>query len=150
MYQIMRTEKWAVFFILLFILIVASFNIVGSLTMLLVEKQKDLAVMKSMGADTSLLKRIFITQGMQITLSGIIPGLSLGLLICVLQQQYGFISLGESGSFVVDAYPVEIQAADVVLTALAVLLVGWLASLYAVRGFSKMEEKGLSRWLKGE
>jgi len=150
LYQIMRTEKWAVFFILLFILIVASFNIVGSLTMLLVEKQKDLAVMKSMGADTSLLKRIFITQGMQITLSGIIPGLLLGLLICVLQQQYGFISLGENGSFVVDAYPVQIQTADVFLTALAVLLVGWLASLYAVRGFSKMEENGLSRWLKGE
>jgi ABC-type lipoprotein release transport system permease subunit len=118
--------------------------------MLLVEKQKDLAVMKSMGADTSLLKRIFITQGMQITLSGIIPGLLLGLLICVLQQQYGFISLGENGSFVVDAYPVQIQTADVFLTALAVLLVGWLASLYAVRGFSKMEENGLSRWLKGE
>lgn len=150
LYQIMRTEKWAVFFILLFILIVASFNIVGSLTMLLVEKQKDLAVMKSMGADTSLLKRIFITHGMQVTLSGIIPGLLLGLLLCFLQQQYGIISLGESGSFVVDAYPVEIQIKDVLLTTFAVLLVGWLASLYAVRGFGKMEENGLSRWLKGE
>lgn len=150
LYQIMRTEKWAVFFILLFILIVASFNIVGSLTMLLVEKQQDLAVMKSMGADTSLLKRIFITHGMQITLSGVLPGILLGLLICYLQQQFGFISLGESGSFVVDAYPVEIQAVDIVLTTLAVLLVGWLASVYAVRDFSKMEVNGLSRWLKGE
>jgi lipoprotein-releasing system permease protein len=150
LYQIMRTEKWAVFFILLFILIVASFNIVGSLTMLLVEKQKDLAVMKSMGAGTSLLKRIFITHGMQITLSGVIPGILLGLLICFLQQQFGFISLGESGSFIVDAYPVEIQWADVMLTSIAVLSIGFLASLYAVRGFSKMEVNGLSKWLKGE
>ena len=150
LYQIMQTEKWAVFFILLFILIVASFNVIGSLTMLLVEKQKDLAVLKSMGAGTTLLKKIFLTHGMLITLWGAVPGLLLGACICWVQQTYGIIQLGQSGSFIVDAYPVRMEIQDFALSLGAVLLVGLSASLYAVRGFGNMEAGRLSAALKSE
>jgi len=150
LYKIMKSEKWAVFFILVFILIVASFNVIGSLTMLIIDKKKDIAILKSMGATMQTIKNIFLLQGMLITICGAIGGISLGLIVCFLQEQYGFIGLGSSGSFVVDAYPVKIIAIDILYVLATVLFIGFLASLIASRNIAKIEEDGLAATIKQE
>jgi lipoprotein-releasing system permease protein len=150
LYKIMKSEKWAVFFILVFILIVASFNVIGSLTMLIIDKKKDIAILKSMGATMQTIKNIFLLQGMLITSYGAVGGISLGLIVCFLQQQYGIIGLGSSGSFVVDAYPVKIIAIDILYVLATVLFIGFIASLIASRNISKIEEAGLAATIKQE
>src|SRR5439155_17822733 len=104
LYRIMKSEKWAVFLILAFILLIATFNIVGSLTMLIIEKQKDITVLFSMGADPVLIRKIFLAEGLMITFIGALIGLSLGAIICFLQQQFGLVKLSGSGTFIIDAY----------------------------------------------
>jgi lipoprotein-releasing system permease protein len=136
-YKIMRSEKWAIFFILTFILIVASFNIIGSLTMLILDKKKDIETLRSLGASDSLIKRIFITEGWLISLTGAIIGLLIGSLISWLQAEYGLIKLNGSGSFIIDAYPVVYQFTDVIKVLFTVVFIGFIAAWYPVRFTSK-------------
>lgn len=131
-YKIMKAEKWAVFIILLFILMIATFNLTGALTMLIIDKQHDIFIMKSFGLMTNRLKRIFILNGMLITISGVLCGLFLGLAICYSQIYFGWLTFSGQGSFVVDAYPVQINFLDVLLIAVTVMLVGFVASIIPV------------------
>jgi len=132
-YRIMRSEKWAIFFILSFILVIASFNIIGSLTMLILDKQGDIETLDSLGASGKLIKRIFLLEGWMISITGAVIGLFLGSLISWLQQEYGLIKLSGSGSFIIDAYPVVFQILDVVKVFITVLAIGFIAAWIPVR-----------------
>jgi lipoprotein-releasing system permease protein len=133
LYKVMRTEKWAIFLILGFILMVASFNIIGSLTMLIIEKKKDIAVLKSLGAGEKLIRRVFLFEGWMISVVGAVAGLLLGLAICLVQMEFGIIKLYGSGAFIIDAYPVELQLPDFFYVFFTVLLIGLFAALIPVR-----------------
>ncbi|MCD4745443.1 MAG: ABC transporter permease [Bacteroidales bacterium] len=141
LYKIMKSEKWAIFLILSFILLIATFNVIGSLSMLILDKKKDIAVLWSMGADNKLLKRIFLTEGLLISLFGAISGLVLGGIICWLQQKFSLIQLGSDNSFVVDAYPVKMQILDFVYVFFTVFLIGLAAAWYPVRGVGKINKQ---------
>lgn len=139
-FRIMEIEKLISYIFLTFILLIATFNVVGSLSMLIIEKQKDVATLRSLGANNKLIGNIFLLEGWMITCMGAVTGIILGLTLCILQQTFGIISLGgESGSghFVVDAYPVSVYAWDVVLILITVLTVGVATVWYPVRFLSK-------------
>ena len=136
-YKTMQAEKWAIFLILIFILIVASFNVIGTLTMLMLEKKKDMITLNNLGADTGLLKRIFLLEGWMITASGAVLGALLGLLVCWLQMRFGLIKLQGSGSFIIDAYPILVKPGDVLITLVAVIIIGLLAAWYPIRYFTR-------------
>ena len=137
LYKIMKSEKLAIFLILTFILIIATFNVIGSLSMLILDKKKDIAVLSSMGASKQLIRRIFLYEGLLISLSGAITGLFLGGLLCFLQQQFGLIRLGESDStFVVNFYPVTLQFLDFLFVFITVLIIGLFSAWYPVRQIS--------------
>lgn len=137
LYKIMRSEKWAIFFILTFILIIATFNVISSLTMLILDKKKDIAVLHSMGASNRLIRHIFLIEGVLISVGGALAGLITGGIISWIQQNYGIISLGGgSGSFVVDAYPVKIILSDFLLVFATVVVIGFAAAWYPVRRIS--------------
>jgi lipoprotein-releasing system permease protein len=129
-YKIMRSEKWAVFLILTFILIIAMFNVISSLTMLVIEKKKDIAIYRSLGAEKNFLRRIFLIEGMMITVTGAIAGLIIGTVICYLQQRFGLIKLGGSGSFIIDSYPVKLVWIDFFYVFVTVFLIGLFAAWY--------------------
>ena len=131
LYKIMKSEKWAVFLILSFILVIATFNSIASITMLIFDKKKDIAVLWSMGADRRLIKNIFLNQGLLISLSGNISGLLLGTLICWLQQTYKVIKF--RGSFVTDFIPVKMELQDFVYVFITVFLIGLIAAWFPVR-----------------
>lgn len=133
LYKIMKTEKWAIFFILSFILIVASFNVIGSLTMLIIEKKKDILILRSMGAELKRIRSIFLYEGWMISVLGAIGGLVVGVFIIWLQKEFGLIKLQGSGSFVIDTYPVEIVLFDFILIFFTVIGIGYLAAWYPVR-----------------
>ncbi len=138
LYKIMKSEKLAIFLILSFVLFIATFNVVGSLSMLIIDKKKDIAILQSMGADPPLIKRIFMAEGLLISLSGAILGLLLGGFICWLQQQFGLVPLeGGSESFVISAYPIEMKATDFLYVFLTVFAIGLLAAWYPVRQISR-------------
>lgn len=138
LYKVMQSEKWAIFLILTFILIIATFNVIGSLTMLILDKKKDIAVLHSMGAGNRLIRRIFMFEGIMISIGGALLGLLLGGIISWLQQTYGLIGLGGgSGTFVVDAYPVKIRLLDFVVVFATVVIIGLLSAWYPVRQISK-------------
>ncbi len=136
-YRIMRSEKWAIFFILTFILIVASFNIIGSLTMLILDKKEDINTLQSLGASNQLIRKIFLLEGWMISILGAIIGLIIGSLIAWMQAEYGLIKLDSSGSFIIDAYPVIYKLSDVLKIFITVLLIGFLAAWYPVRYISR-------------
>lgn len=133
LHKIMRSEKWAVFLILTFILIIATFNMVASLTMLVIEKREDIAVLHSLGADLPALQRIFLLDGLFITLLGCGIGMVPGFVVCYLQERFGLIGLGGSGAFVIDSYPVKVQLPDAFYVFLTVLAIGFVASWYPAR-----------------
>ena len=133
-YKTNKTEKWVTFMILTFILVVAAFNIVGSLTMLILDKKKDIAVLKSFGANNTLIRNIFLFEGLLINLVGAVIGLVLGLGLCYAQQQFGLLRL-EGG--IVDFYPIKIMWIDVLSIFGAVSLIGFVASYFPVRVFTK-------------
>lgn len=134
LYKVMKSEKLAIFLILSFILIIASFNIVGSLSMLILDKKKDIVVLQSMGASNQLIRKIFLFEGSMISLIGAIAGLFLGFLVCYLQQTFGFVKLGDgSGSFVINSYPVLMQLSDFILVFMIVCLIGILGAWIPVR-----------------
>lgn len=130
-YAMMKAEKLAVFVILLFILLIASFNIVGSISMLILDKKEDLQTYKALGMTRRRLTTLFRTEGLLIVGSGAALGLLLGVGLCLLQEHFGLITLG-SGSYIVEAYPVQLIAGDVLLVLAAVLLIGWCASSFPV------------------
>jgi lipoprotein-releasing system permease protein len=137
-FRIMRIEKLISYLFLTFILLVACFNIIGSLSMLMIEKKNDVRTLRSMGATDRQICNIFMFEGRMISLAGAVVGLLLGLLLCWLQQQYGFITMGQSeGSFIVEAYPVSVHPWDLVLIFVTVILVGWAAVWYPVRYLSR-------------
>ena len=142
LFKIMKSEKLAVFLILVFILLLTSFNMIGSVSLLIVEKIKDIAVLKSMGAEKRTIRRIFISQGMLITLTGTIAGLIAGLIILFLQQHFGIIKLGNgSGGFIIDAYPVHMKILDFIIVFFTVQVIGLLASWYPVHFLTKNFDK---------
>jgi lipoprotein-releasing system permease protein len=132
-YRIMKYEKWAIFMILTFILAIASFNIVGSLSMLIIEKKKDISTLHSIGADRKFLRRVFLYEGTMISFFGAFLGLIIGLIVCWLQIKYGIVKFPSSGSFIINSYPVEIKAVDVVFVLITVLVIGYLAAWYPVK-----------------
>ncbi len=133
LYKIMRSEKWAVYIILTFILILATFNVVGSLSMLMIEKRKDTEILKAMGADNRLIQKIFVNEGLLISVAGGIIGLLLGIILVLLQQKYGFVKFGTGGNYVVDAYPVLLKFQDVLLIFATILVVGCTSAYLTVR-----------------
>ena len=139
-FNIMKIEKLMAYVFLTFILVVACFNIIGSLSMLIIDKSKDVETLRSLGARDSFIKRIFIVEGWLISIIGAVVGVLLGLALCWAQQQYGIVSLGQSaGAFVIDAYPVSVHYSDVALIFFTVVLVGFLSVLYPVRYALKRE-----------
>ena len=128
-YKLLSYEKAAIYAILLFIVLIISCNIFGSLSMLVIEKQADVKILESMGADSKLTRGIFVREGWYISLLGVAIGTAVGLLVCFLQLQFGFVKM--PGNFVVDAYPVVIRWTDVLITVASVSLIGWLAARLA-------------------
>jgi lipoprotein-releasing system permease protein len=135
-YKTMKSEKWAAYLILVFILIVASFNMLGSLTMLIIDKKEDLYILRSMGADSPLIRRIFLFEGWMISFFGAVLGSILGVLISWAQIKFELIKFG-AGSFVISAYPVQIVFSDILLIFGIVVLIGFIASWYPVRFISQ-------------
>ena len=136
-FRIMEIEKLISYLFLTFILMIACFNVIGSLSMLIIDKRDDVVTLRNLGASDKQIVHIFLFEGRMISLFGALAGVILGLLLCWLQQEYGLISLGDSGSFVVDAYPVSVHASDVIIVFVTVLLVGFLSVWYPVRFLSK-------------
>lgn len=137
-FRIMEIEKLISYLFLTFILMIACFNVIGSLSMLILDKKEDVVTLRSLGADDKLISRIFLFEGRLISLLGAVTGIVLGLTLCFIQQRFGVISLGGGGgTFVVDAYPVSVHAWDIVLVFVTVLAVGFLSVWYPVRYLSK-------------
>lgn len=136
-YRIMEIEKLISYLFLTFILMIACFNVIGSLSMLIIDKRDDVVTLRNLGASDRQIVRIFLFEGRMISFFGAFAGVVLGLLLCWSQQEYGLIALGSSGSFVVDAYPVSVHASDVLLIFITVLLIGFLSVWYPVRFLSK-------------
>ena len=137
-FKIMQIEKLFAYVFLTFILVVACFNIVGSLSMLIIDKRDDVVTLRNLGASDRQIVRVFLFEGRMISVAGAVIGILIGLLLCWLQQQYGLVKLGGSdASFIVNAYPISVHYLDVFLVFLTVVAVGWLAVWYPVRYFSR-------------
>jgi lipoprotein-releasing system permease protein len=135
-YKVMRSERLAIFMILAFILLIASFNIIGSLTMLIIEKKRDIGILRSLGAGNKLIKRIFLLEGWMISLLGAATGLILGVFICWLQQEFGLVKL-QGDTLIIDSYPVVVKVNDLLLVMATVMLIGYWAAWYPVRYLSR-------------
>ncbi len=129
-YRVMKSERLAAFIIMLFIILVASFSIIGSVTMLIIEKKEDIFTLQSMGTRLKSIKKVFFTEGILISLTGALLGIILGGLISLAQQHFGFITFPADGNYIVEAYPVDVKTIDFVLTFFSVMFVGSLISLY--------------------
>lgn len=136
-FRIMEIEKLISYLFLTFILMIACFNVIGSLSMLIIDKRDDVVTLRNLGANDRQIIRIFLFEGRMISFLGAFIGVILGLVLCWLQQEYGLISLGNSGSFVVDAYPVSVHVWDVVLIFVTVLVIGSLSVWYPIRFLSR-------------
>ena len=139
-FRIMEVEKLISYLFLSFILLIACFNVVGSLSMLIIDKRADVVTLRNLGANDSIITRIFLFEGCLISFLGALIGVILGLTLCLIQQEFGVIALGSgssAGAFVVDAYPVSVHFGNVVLVLITVLVVGFLSVLYPVRYLSR-------------
>ncbi|MHA4893940.1 ABC transporter permease [Pedobacter sp. PWIIR3] len=128
LYNILGSEKWAVYIILTFILIIAIFNIIGSLTMLVIDKLKDIAILSSLGAGKSLIRKIFLFEGMMITMTGCMFGLIIGFIFCLLQQKFGMVKMSQENLMISNAYPVAFKWTDFLLVFSTVSLFSFVAS----------------------
>lgn len=126
LYKMMASEKLSIYIILLFVIIIISCNLFGSLSMLIIEKREDVVSLKSMGANNKLIKQVFLLEGWFISILGIITGTALGLIICFIQIKYGVVTM--PGNFIINAYPVVIKFSDVALTICGVAIIGYLAA----------------------
>lgn len=136
-FKIMEIEKLISYIFLTFILLIACFNVIGSLSMLIIDKKNDVQTLRNLGASDSQVVRVFLFEGRMISFIGAVAGVILGLVLCLIQQEYGIISLGNSGSFVVDAYPVSVHAWDIVLIFVTVIVIGFISVWYPVRYLSR-------------
>lgn len=137
-FRIMKVEKLMAYIFLTFILVIACFNIIGSLSMLMIDKRNDVMTLRNLGASDRQIIRIFLFEGRMISAIGAVIGIAIGLLLCLLQQQFGLIGLGSTeGSFVVDAYPVSVHPWDIVVVFFTVLAVGFISVWYPVHYFAK-------------
>jgi lipoprotein-releasing system permease protein len=132
LYKTLNYERWFTFMILTFVLIIAIFNIIGSLTMLVIDKQKDIAILTSLGADKQLIQGIFFFEGMMISFIGCVVGIAVGLIFCVLQEQFGFIKFGDNLT-IIDAYPIALKFTDFILVFLTVTGIATIASGISAR-----------------
>lgn len=135
-FRIMEIEKLISYIFLVFILMIACFNVIGSLSMLIIDKKNDVQTLRNLGASDNQIVRIFLFEGRMISFIGAVSGVIIGLILCLIQQEYGIISLGNAGSFIVDAYPVSVHTWDVVLVFVTVLIVGFISVWYPVRYLS--------------
>jgi lipoprotein-releasing system permease protein len=129
-YKVMKSERLVTFIIMLFIILIASFSIIGSITMLIIEKKQDLFTLISMGASLTAIKKIFFIEGLLVTLTGTIFGLIFGGLLSYAQQKYGFVTFPSEGNYIVDAYPMDVKYIDFIYTFISVSIIGTLLSLY--------------------
>lgn len=137
-YKMVNIEKWVTFLILAFILIIAAFNVVGSLSMLILDKKNDIQILKNMGASNKLITRIFLLEGWMISMLGAGIGLFVGLVLCLIQQHFGILKLGNTpGTFLVDAYPVVVEFIDVLFIFLTVCVIGFITVIYPVNNLRK-------------
>ncbi len=136
-FKIMEIEKLMAYIFLTFILVVACFNIIGSLSMLIIDKKEDVVTLRNLGAKDKQITRIFLFEGRLISIIGAFLGIGIGLLLCLLQQQFGLVSMGSGDGFIVTAYPVSVHYSDVAIIFLTVIAAGWLAVYYPVRELSK-------------
>lgn len=137
-YRMLQMEKWVTFLILAFILLIAVFNVVGSLSMLIVEKSDDINSLRNMGASDTVVSRIFLYEGWLITFIGIMSGIVAGLILCLLQQHFGLLRLSDTpGAYIIDAYPVIVKPADIVIVFAIVSLIGLLTVLYPVNNLKR-------------
>ena len=139
-YRIMEVEKLISYLFLTFILLIACFNVIGSLSMLIIDKRTDVVTLRNLGANDKIIKRIFLLEGCLISFLGALIGVVLGVALCLVQQEFGLISLGSgdsAGAFVVDAYPVNVQLTDVLLVLLTVLVISFFSVQYPVRYLSR-------------
>ncbi len=137
-YNMLQIEKWVTFLILAFILLIAVFNVAGSLSMLIVEKREDIRSFRNMGASDQLISRIFLYEGWLIAFWGIIVGIAVGLILCLIQQHFGLLRLGDTpGAYIVEAYPVVVKATDILIVFVSVSIIGFLAILYPIRNLKK-------------
>lgn len=137
-FKMMQIEKWMTFLILCFILAIALFNVVGSLSMLMIEKQDDVRTLRNMGASDSLIRRIFLFEGWMISGFGALIGIVIGLVLCLLQQSFGLIKLGQTaGAFIIDAYPVRVIFTDILIAFITVAAIGFMAAWYPVHYLGK-------------
>lgn len=130
-FRIMKIEKWMTFLILAFILLIATFNIIGSLSMLIIDKKEDIKIYRSLGSSRKMIKQIFLFEGWLISTCGAFIGLALGTLLCLIQQIWGVVKLGSN--YVVEAYPVQVQFSDILLVLITVLILGFVAAWYPTR-----------------
>lgn len=140
-YKIMRSERWVIFLILTFIMVIAAFNVTGSLTMLVMEKSQDIKTLQSMGASRQLIKQIFLIEGLMISIGGAFIGIIIGGLVSWLQATYGLIAIQAEGSYIIDAYPVVIRFRDFALVAATVSCIGLLASLLPIGNIVSYSQK---------
>ena len=133
----MEIEKLFSYFFLAFIVMVACFNIIGCISMLIIEKKDDVETLRSMGANNSDIVSIFLMEGRLITFIGAIIGLLIGIGLCLLQQNYGLLRLGTEGSFIIDYYPVSIHVADIIIIFFTVLVAGFISVEYPVRALCR-------------
>ena len=137
-FRVMRIEKLISYLFLSFILLVACFNIIGSLSMLMIDKRQDIQTLRSLGATDSQICTVFRLEGHIISLAGALLGLVFGVTLCWVQQKYGLVTMGDSeGSFIIETYPVSVYWTDIILILVTVLAVGWLAIWYPVRYLSR-------------
>jgi lipoprotein-releasing system permease protein len=137
LYRVMKSEKWTSFLILSFILVIASFNLLGSLTMIILDKKDDIYILESMGANQSLIRRIFLFEGWLISITGAVAGLVAGVGLVWAQTNFALLKLPGGGAFAISAYPVKLQIPDVLATLTIVLAIGFLAAWYPVRSIKK-------------
>ncbi len=137
LYKVMKSEKFAIYLILTFILLIGSFNMIGSLAMLIIDKKDDIKTLSHIGLSKQGIRRIFASEGRLISIGGALAGLLLGFVVCWLQQTYGFLKLDSMGSFVISDYPVKMMWTDFVLVLVTVVGIGLLASWYPIRLFTK-------------
>jgi len=138
-FKIMKVEKLISYIFLTFILLIACFNVIGSLSMLIIDKKNDVVTLRNLGAYDKLIERVFLFEGRMISVAGAVIGLVIGVSLCYLQQKFGLIKLGgdNSSNFVVDAYPVVVQLGDIILIFVTVIVVGFLSVWYPVHYLSK-------------
>jgi len=132
-FRILRIEKWLTALLMVMILLIASFNIIGSLTMLIIDKKQDIVVLRNLGADEKLIRRIFLLEGWLISSIGAVLGLVLGVGVCLIQEHLGLIKLGTGTEYVLEAYPVAVAAGDLVVVAAVVLALGFVAAWWPAR-----------------